>query len=195
MGPFNRMSALHRGGTQERSLLFWDPFAYHALGHAYALSGDREKMIAAFEHAMDPADSFGNACAAIYLGMAGRPEETIAVIEEAIRLSPQDPFMHEYLAGLARAHFAAERYGEAVTWGKRALESNPAYPTSDETYRLLAASYVHLGRLEDGRDAAREAARLNPEYSLAYIRRAAAFADPDYLDRYLDGLRKAGLPE
>jgi hypothetical protein len=37
--------------------------------------------------------------------------------------------------------------------------------------------------------------RLQPEYSLANTRANFAAADPEFLERYIEGLRKAGLPE
>ena len=37
--------------------------------------------------------------------------------------------------------------------------------------------------------------RLNPEFTLANLGRFISGADPEFRDRYLDGLRKAGLPE
>jgi TolB-like protein len=171
-----------------------DPLAHHALGHAHQVSGDRERAIAAFKHAVDPADAGGYACAAVYLGMAAPPEEAIAMIEEVIRLSPEDPAMPSYFQGMGYAHFAAERYGEAVEWAKRALES-PWGATSAAIYRLLAASYAHLDRLEEARSAALEAARLRPGFSSSRFRLQYAAADPQFVERYLEGLRKAGLPE
>jgi TolB-like protein/class 3 adenylate cyclase/Flp pilus assembly protein TadD len=169
-----------------------DPVAQHAAGHAYGFSGEREKMIAAYAHAMDPTDALGSVCSGVHLGMAGRPEEAIGVIEEAIRLSPQDPVMPVYFRGMAYAHFAAERYEEAVAWAKRTLE-HPLRFDDHAAYRILAASYVALGRVEEGRLAAREAKRLNPEYSLAYLRRYGDSYDPDFVQRFLEALHTAGF--
>jgi hypothetical protein len=37
--------------------------------------------------------------------------------------------------------------------------------------------------------------RLQPEYSLEITRVALSAADPEFRERYIDGIRKAGLPE
>lgn len=171
-----------------------DPLAQHAIGHAYGLEGDRERMIAAFEHTMDPADPSGFSCSGLHLAMAGRPEQAIAVIEEAMRLSPQDPGMTACFRRMGYAHFAAGRYEDAIVWAKKVLD-HPAPFDDAVAYRLLAASYVHLGRLDQGRLAVREAARLHPEFSLVQWRSGHTAYDPDFVERYADGLRRAGMPE
>ena len=56
-----------------------------------------------------------------------------------------------------------------------------------------AASLAYLGRDEDARHALEEALRLRPDLSEAFIRRTFAFVEEPVLQRYLSGLRKAGL--
>jgi hypothetical protein len=49
--------------------------------------------------------------------------------------------------------------------------------------------------MEEAKMALQEDLRLNPTESVSFIRGQVPYADPDWLERYLDGLRKAGLPE
>src|SRR3546814_11331169 len=44
-------------------------------------------------------------------------------------------------------------------------------PTSDVTHVLLAASYGHLGRIEEAQAAWRAALRANPDYSFEHRRK------------------------
>jgi hypothetical protein len=70
---------------------------------------------------------------------------------------------------------------------------------NEYAYRALVASYGQLGRIDEARAAVAEELRIDPELTLAKVEREIASVNPnfnpDFRDRYLDGLRKAGLPE
>ena len=51
----------------------------------------------------------------------------------------------------------------------------------------------HLGRLEQGRAAVKDVLRLQPKFSLSAIRQFFAPADPAFVERFIDGLRKVGF--
>ena len=57
----------------------------------------------------------------------------------------------------------------------------------------LVASLTQLGRLDEARVELGEALRLRPEGTLGHARlHFPSYADPNLVERYLDGLRKAG---
>ncbi len=56
-------------------------------------------------------------------------------------------------------------------------------------------SYAHLDRLEEARAALDHAYRLQPDYNTAQTKLVFAGAPPEFVERYVDGLRKAGLRE
>ena len=97
-----------------------------------------------------------------------------------------------YFNFMGQAQFAAKRYEEAVAWAQRSLQSRPDYPMS---YRLLAASYAHLSRLDEARTAFQGSVRLQPGFSLDILKVTFASAHPEYVERYINGMRKAGLKE
>jgi hypothetical protein len=49
--------------------------------------------------------------------------------------------------------------------------------------------------LEAANKALAESSRLQPEFSLTALRRNLSSAHPTFVERFIDGLRKAGLPE
>jgi adenylate cyclase len=108
------------------------------------------------------------------------------MIEKAIRLSPHDPWMHEFLFNLGSAQYLAGRYEEAAASARRSLERK-----SDQSgvYRLLAAACGQLDRRDEARAALEALLRLAPDFSAATLR---IFLPPDVVERYLEGLRKAG---
>ena len=49
--------------------------------------------------------------------------------------------------------------------------------------------------LEDAREAGAELLKVNPEFSISRYEAQAPYANREDLDRYVTGLRMAGLPE
>ena len=81
---------------------------------------------------------------------------------------------------------------EAVSLLKRRILRNPE---TDASRALLAASYGQMGLIEEAREAWRELLRVNPDYSLEQRRKVLPYKNPDDFERFVEGLRKAGLPE
>ncbi len=69
-------------------------------------------------------------------------------------------------------------------------QENPRFPGG---HRLLAASYGQLGRINEARNAFKELLLLMPGMTVDDVRKQVPFKDPVHMERYLDGLRKAGL--
>jgi adenylate cyclase len=93
---------------------------------------------------------------------------------------------------LAFAHFAAERYEEAIGFAQQSVQQRPDFPLS---YAYLAASHAHLGRAAEARAALEEVMRRRPDFSLDSLKPSMSGADSALAARYFGGLRKAGLKE
>jgi hypothetical protein len=65
----------------------------------------------------------------------------------------------------------------------------------DEGRRLLAANYAHLGLMDKARTEAREVMRLHPEFTIGRWRKRPPYTKSAIIERYIEGLRKAGLPD
>ena len=126
------------------------------------------------------------------LAWAGQPEEAIVNLEKAMRLSPKDPMTHVSLHGIGMAHFVAGRYEEGAKWARRSLQHRP---DSVIAGGILVASLAQAGRLDEATEAMDATWPTRPRPSLSLVRETAAFADPEVAERFLDGLRKAGLKE
>ena len=122
--------------------------------------------------------------------VAGHPKEAEALIREAMRLNPFYP--NYYLGMLANALEQMGRDDEAIDTLRVAIARDKHYFSG----HLRLASLLGLaGRLDEAKSEVAEVRRLSPRY---YLSRAATFyltADPDFLERFVDGLRKAGLPK
>jgi TolB-like protein len=167
---------------------------HRVMGLAHHLQGQTDRAIAALELALqlNPSAAHAYHDLGLMLAVSGRPADGIAKIETSMRLSPRDPGNGFRMQSMALAHFAAGRYEEAVGWTLRALQHKP---DDHNSHAILAASYGRLGRLEQARAEFREVLRLQPDYSLAGVKLIFRGADPEFVERFVDGLRKAGLEE
>ena len=68
-------------------------------------------------------------------------------------------------------------------------------PDHSAGWRFLAGGLGLLGKLDLARDAAAGLLRVVPHYTIELARTATTGIQNKDLDRLLDGLRKAGLPE
>ena len=171
-----------------------DHGGYIALGSAYGLTGQGREAISAYRLALqlNPNSSGCHFYIGISHALAGRPDDSIASLEKAMQLSPQDPQMWSYLWSMALAHLSAERHEEAVEWARRSLQRKADWPL---TFTTLAAAHALLGQIDEARVAVQELLELSPGFSLAGVMPFLSTADPSFVDRYLGGLRKAGLGE
>jgi TolB-like protein/Tfp pilus assembly protein PilF len=171
-----------------------DAWAHTAMGLVDLISYRHDQAIARFEKATDLNPSLAHAHAALgqALVLAGEHERAEEQIRRAIRLSPRDPFSVYWYAHLGLAAFVAERYEEAIDWAGKTIQQNPNFPGG---HRLLASSLGHLGQLAEARQALDQLLRLMPGMQADDVRRQVPFKKAADMERYLDGLRKAGLAD
>ena len=62
-------------------------------------------------------------------------------------------------------------------------------------YLGLAANNMLLGKEDEGRAHAAEALKANPSYSLEALQTRNPYKNPADMDRFVESLRKAGIPE
>jgi TolB-like protein/class 3 adenylate cyclase len=121
----------------------------------------------------------------LYLG--GRPKEGIEYLNKSWRLDPRSRLV--YLVALGWAHFCKGEIAEAATFWEQALKLNP-----EATNPIpLAAFYATLGHDQDARAIVemRRKKGIVPDLGLAMF--GIPFRDRAIVDRYAEGLIKAGL--
>jgi adenylate cyclase len=123
-----------------------------------------------------------------------RPGQALEAFERAMRLSPLDPLGYLFTCGFAFAHFGAGRYEEAIEWADRSLRELPRNAASVRIKLMLCGL---LGRVEEAHDSLGRMLELQPGLTIVRVKEYAASArfPPELLPVYLEGLRKAGLPE
>jgi adenylate cyclase len=167
-----------------------DPWAHWALSFVNLYMRRHDEAISEAERAIVLNPNFAEAHVSLgeALHYSGRSEEALAYFDRAMALNPHFPDVLFHFQALAL--FQLGKYEKAVGLLKRRLTRNPR---TDVSRALLAASYGHLGRLDEARAEWREALRVNPDYSLEYRRKVLPYKNPADFERVVDGLRKAGL--
>jgi adenylate cyclase len=164
-----------------------------ALCAAHSVVGDLEMASALIEKAtaLDPNSALAWNRSGWVNAYLDRADTAIAHFERAIRLSPFDPMKFNCFFGIRNAHFSARRYEESLLWCKKGIMERPelVWPL-----RSMAASLAMLGRIPEARDAVRQLCDKYPDVTISKIVAITPHRG-DYLARYAEGMRKAGLPE
>jgi adenylate cyclase len=139
---------------------------------------------------LGPNNSFVAGVASDVALFCNRPHDMVVLLNKAIRLCPIYPTW--YRSGLAWAYLLMDRREEAIASAQMSIDIDPDYPFN---YMVLAIAFAELGREQEAHTAVEKLLRIDPKYSLCTFSECQPFRDAEVLDRHIEGLRKAGLPE
>jgi TolB-like protein len=188
------LQAAYQGGRTAVQLDERDCLCHCVLGRAHTLQRRYEEGIAALEHTIELNPSFaqGYFALAFALVWAGREDEAVALSERAVELSPRDPHLWSFHHVRAMAHFSLEELESAAHFARKATRLPNATHFPQAT--LLSALGL-LGRAAEAEATLTEILERQPAFTLSAARSAFFFANDPYLERFLEGLRRAGLPD
>jgi TolB-like protein/Flp pilus assembly protein TadD len=123
----------------------------------------------------------------------GESASAIEHFERAMRLSPLDPLTYFASTGMAFAHAFAGRYDEAISWATKALHEQPNWATP---LRVAAMANALSDRMVEARAAMACLREVDPALRLGNLDRVAPpLRRAEDRVRFIESLRKAGLPE
>ena len=182
------------------SLDYNTPLAHHALGWVNRLRGKHQAAFDAFNEAVKIDPNFARAYAQVANEMVflGNAKNAIPLVEKAIQLSPNDPFMGGFLWVKGRAYFTLGDYPNAI---KALKESIRARPNLWYAQAWLVAAYALSSKDKEAGKAleAFKKAPFSSRYDLDRITqyyKEEQFQNPTLqaaTAEMLNGLRKAGL--
>ena len=114
---------------------------------------------------------------------AGQHDLAIEHIETSLRLSPRER-IGVPLSVIGMAYFFKHQFDEAASKLLLAIQDQPGYPHS---YRVLAACYAHMGRLDEARAIVGRLRAVTPLVVLSDL----PFRNPEDRELALSGLRLA----
>jgi len=164
----------------------FDARGHSELGYARLYKKQHEASIAAYERAVElnPNDADILAEMGDSLSSSGSADRAIELLKRAMRLNPLHPDW--YLWNLGEAYFDLAKYDEAIHTLKRMHDQS-------EAHRLLASSHALLGQMTEARYHAAQVLVAHPDFSLDHWRTVPPNKNAEPLDRFIEGLRIAGL--
>jgi TolB-like protein/Tfp pilus assembly protein PilF len=165
------------------------------VGRVLCFKHEYDEAAAYLEDAIRVNPSFAQAYFALgfTLIVSGRASEALPYLDRAIELSPRDPHLASFHATRAVGHLAlgeleaAERFARMAT---RIANANHG------PFALLVSLLGLTDRTEEAQRAIEGLLQRHPGYTIATARSNFFFCgDRDLVERFLEGLRRAGLPE
>lgn len=139
---------------------------------------------------LNPNSALDRATFAWILTYSGHPEEAIPQVQKAMRLSPHYPGWFAAVLGLA--YLMTEDYENAIAAHEQLIERDTFLPFA---YSRLAGIHATLGNEEKANEYAAELLKLKPKFTVQSWAKRLIYKNTEDLERELNMLRKAGLPE
>jgi TolB-like protein/class 3 adenylate cyclase len=114
---------------------------------------------------------------------AGQPDLAIEHVEVSLRLSPRARSGWPFII-IGGAHLVSRRFDEALRKLLLANQDDPGYP---DAYRLLAACYAHMERLDEAREIVKRLRAITP----VLVPNVSFLRNPEHRELFLSGLRLA----
>ena len=157
--------------------------------------GDLDRGAAAIDSALqlNPNMAWAWLSSGLVKAWLGEPEIAIEHAARAMRLSPYDTQIFVMQTATALAHFLAGRYTEALSWAEKASLAHSDYVPSTS---VVAASAALAGNVAAAGSAMERLCRLLPGLRMSNVKEGLfPIRRAEDLERWTEGLRKAGLPE
>jgi adenylate cyclase len=172
--------------------------AHYAQGFLRRTRGQHQASLEAFDRTIKYAPEFARAYAQkgeqlLYLG---RPDEAIAAVERAMKMSPKSAVRGYFYWVIGRARFFTQQDSEAVTWLQRSVRNwqNVWY---NRLY--LVSAHAHCGKTPAARRVLNAFSTQFQGYTLARVTENERATPDDHpfviagRERFHDGLRRAGM--
>jgi tetratricopeptide (TPR) repeat protein len=175
-----------------------DPLVHILWENIYLIRGQHDKAVEEGRKsiALGPNNAEVHTLFGQVLMYSGIFEESVEMCEKAIRLHPYSPLY--YLGLLMKTYRWVGRYDESLAIAEQLIERSRKVKYWAGVvwgYASSAIIYIKLGRESDARENVAKLLKINPKYSLDFVRLANHYKDPAHLQEVLDDMRKAGVPE
>jgi adenylate cyclase len=203
----DRAADLKRGDELASQALALDPnyaYAHVAKGEVLTSEGRLDEGIAEYERTL----ALDSTAVSVYSELGwnyfflGQFEKSLALADKAIRISPYDTSSSDMYWQKAAASFGLKQYDQTIESARRAIaiKSTNLYAPLN-----LIAALALTGHEAEAHEALQSYLKSVPDgpKTIAAVKASwaeccSSFHDPRFLetlDRYYDGLRKAGMPE
>jgi DNA-binding SARP family transcriptional activator len=141
---------------------------------------------------LNPSLAFNWALSAAVYCYIGEPDIALQRMKRYRELASPELYCSYFETVYTMAYTFKGDYERAVLFGLRAVNANPNFVPG---YKPLIASLGHLGRRDEAQEYVRKLLSLEPQFTVQRFGQMYAFKNPTDRDRYMAGLRLAGVPE
>jgi TolB-like protein len=173
-------------GSDDATVLWRAAFAIRQL----ARDAGRASDLAYRSLSLNPNAAMAMAIAGLSEAALGHPEKGLELLQRAARLSPRDPKGWFIAQGLGAVYFMLNQFEVVVSLSRQALLYNPRHTSA---YRLLAASLVNLGRMDEATEVVRQLLTVSPGLTIAAWRARTPIHE-SMAQTLSHALQRAGLP-
>jgi len=174
-----------------------DPDNAEAMGiyaHTCAWKRDFEQALYFFDRSLrlNPNLAYIWALSALSYCYLGEADEALQRLGRYRQLAPFDPYFSFFENAYTIAYTFKGEFEEAVLTGQRAVKVNQNFVAG---YKPLIAALGHLGRRDEAKPYIEKLLLLEPGFSLRSFADVYPFKHQRDRERYMEGLRLAGVPE
>jgi adenylate cyclase len=163
-----------------------DPFVLASAALVFAHFGeDIEAAMALMDRALaaNPGFAYGWLWSGLLRLYAGQPDTAIEHVERSLRLNPRERIAAP-LTAIGSAYFFKREFDTAVAKLQASIQERPGFAMS---YRMLAACYAQMGRLDEAREVVERLRLLTPVVVPPFI----PVRKPEDRELFFSGLRLA----
>lgn len=141
---------------------------------------------------LNPNLAIGHGNIAALYGVSGEFDKAAQSAKHAMALSPRDPLKAFWRGGLGIGAYIAQQYDLCLENAIEGLKEHPGYAS---LMRQEAAALGMLGRREEAQLAVARLLETMPGLTIERVRKMVPVREPGDWENWLEGLRRAGLPE
>jgi TolB-like protein/cytochrome c-type biogenesis protein CcmH/NrfG len=122
----------------------------------------------------------------------GQPEIALQRLDRYRELAPFDPYFSLFETMYPVAYVFKGDYARAATVGRRVVNSKPEFSNG---YKPLIAALGHLRMREEAQAYVDRLRQMEPHFTVEHFVKVYPFRRGSDRERYIEGLRLAGVPE
>jgi len=141
---------------------------------------------------LNPNLGFVWALSAVTQCYVGEPDAALARMDRYRELAPYDPYFSFFEGVYAIAYLLKNQYKRAAGVGRRLVKGHPEFSNG---YKPLIAALGHLKQFDEAKPYVAKLIELEPQFSVSHFGKTYPFRRDSDRERYMEGLRLAGVPE
>jgi adenylate cyclase len=168
------------------------PQVFWSLAFVHMYRNEHQEAVDAVQRSITLSPSYADAHAllAFINNFMGKPELAMELIQKAMELNPN--YSWDYLWNIGFSHYMLGDFEKADEYFAKAQNRNP---NIRNLFLFRAATFIELDMQDEAEWEIEQLLQIYPDLTVTFLSSRTPLADDKVLERYLNNLREAGLPE